>query len=149
MNRKDQKFKQVIGEHELKEIEGKLPKRGMDGTYGGHQYHMRTYKDLFPDREENRYVKERQQVDDSVDLNDKSPLSARIDDRQVKFEDDAFQDRGENKTGKGQMKDYTGPFGDKHGNQQAQAFKDRYNRQQRKRDHINNMRNENAGKDTH
>ena len=80
----------MIGEHELKEIESKLPKRGMDGTYGGHQYHMRTYKDLFPDRGENRYVKERQQVDDSVDLNDKTPLSARVDDRQVKFEDDAF-----------------------------------------------------------
>ena len=90
---------------------------------------MRTYKDLFPDREENRYVKERQNINESDNFDDVSPLSERVmDDWKVKFEDDAFQDRGEHQNARGQMKDYTGPFGDKSGNQQAQAFKDRYNR---------------------
>ncbi len=64
MGRKDPKFRQVFDEKTLLDIEEKLPKKPgqpgyNDGTGGsGSKFHDKTYKDLFPERKENRYLKE-------------------------------------------------------------------------------------------
>lgn len=66
MGRKDSKFHQVIDEKALLEIESKLPKQpGHDGYDSKlKKFHEKTYKDLFPDRKENRYLKEKVNVEE-------------------------------------------------------------------------------------